>query len=405
MLKSGKSQSQDTIPLLMNLSKTINDKFDVVTDKQISHQYEVKEVLNNHNSQGSEKILTSLRTFQSEINDVLHGAIQNLQKSNLLELEKIASQSKNSFDQIYEANNKKLNDIQVEIERRLNENLANNLKSFKEVSNDLGAMRETAKTMIDSTSSIDKLNKIFERTASKSFGGFSEKYLEQILEYHLKGLWKSQVQVKDGKEIIDYAIEFDDISIGIDSKFALTSYNDYQNAEDEYKQQKLKDYLSMIRTMATSISSKYGGYFHHLLMFIPSDSMYNEVANDQITMDKLHRLRIVVVSPTTILSVIYAISMVKDKIAINNNAHTIQDYLLKVEKSIGKFREEYDKLGRKLKEAQDVYDKSSNHVSQVELQIGKVKKLELAAHNRDKLELPEVIDTLETNEIESEYVS
>jgi DNA recombination protein RmuC len=140
-------------------------------------------------------------------------------------------------------------------------------------------------------------------------------------------------------------------------------------------------------------------------MFIPSDAMYNEVANDQITMDKLHRLRIVVVSPTTILSVIYAISMVKDKIAINNNAHTIQDYLLKVEKSIGKFREEYDKLGRKLREAQDVYDKSSNHVSQVEVQISKVKKLELAAHNRDLLELPKVVDTLETNEIESEYVS
>ncbi len=386
----------------MNLSKTISDKFETVTDKQTEHQYQVKEVLNNHNNEGSEKILTSLRTFQSEINEVLQLAIQNLQKSNLLELDKIASQSKNSFDQIYEANNKKLQDIQVEIERRLNDNLANNIKSFKEVSNDLGEMKKTAQTMIDSTSSIDKLNRIFDRTASKSFGGFSEKYLEQILEFHLKGLWKSQVQVKEGKEIIDYAIEFDDLSIGIDSKFALTSYNDYQNSADEFKQQKLKDYLANIRTMATSISSKYGGYFQHLLMFIPSDAMYNEVANDQITMDKLHRLRVVVVSPTTILSVIYAISMVKDKIAINNNAHTIQDYLIKVEKSIGKFREEYDKLGKKLREAQDTYDKSSVYVVQVENQISKVKKLELAS-SRETLNLPEP-DESNLTEIESPKV-
>lgn len=378
ILKNQKGQSVDPTPLIINLSKTIADKFDSVQEKQKDNQFEIKEVLNSQSNEGREKIFTSIRTFQTEINDILQSAIQNLQKSNLLELEKLSNQSKLSFEQIYEANNRKLQEIQVEIEKRLNANLENNLKSFKEVSNDLGAMRSTAQRMIDSTSSIDKLNKIFDRTASKAFGGFSEQYLEQILDYHLKGLWRSQASVKEGKEIIDFVIEFDTVRIGIDSKFALTSYNDFVEADEASKNNKQREFLSMIKNMATSISTKYGGHFNHLLMFIPSDTMFSEITNDQNTMDKLHRLRVTPVSPSTILTVIYSISMLKDKIAINNNAHSIQDYLIKVEKSISKFRDEYDKLGKKLKEAQDTYDKSNSHVDQVELQIGRVKKLELS---------------------------
>ncbi|MGL4757978.1 MAG: DNA recombination protein RmuC [Patescibacteria group bacterium] len=379
ILKNRSSQSNDPTPLIISLSNTISDKFDKVNEKQKDHQFEIKEVLNTQNNEGREKIFSSIRVFQTEINEILTSAIQGLQQSNKIELDKLSSLSKHSFDQIYEANNKKLEEIQKEIEKRLNENLENNLRSFKEVSNDLGNMKATAQRMIDSTSSIDKLNKIFDRTASKSFGGFSEQYLEQILEYHLKGLWKKQATIKDGREMIDFVIEFDTVRIGIDSKFALTAYNDFINSEEGEKGQKLKEYLGATRNMATSISTKYGGHFNHLLMFIPSDSMFAEVTSDQMTMDKLHRLRITPISPSTLLTVVYSISMMKDKIAINSNAHMIQDYLIKIEKSLYKFKEEYEKLGKKLKEAQDTYDKSNSHVNQVELQIGRVKKLEIAA--------------------------
>jgi DNA anti-recombination protein RmuC len=372
-----KSQSSDSTPLLMNLAKTINDKFDTSADKQKDYNYEVKDILTNQSTESREKIFGSLRTMQNEVSTTIQNALIGLQKSNTIELEKIANQSKNSFDAIYDSNAKKLIEIQNEIEKRMNENLANNLRSFQEVSLKLGEMSKTAQVMIESTSSIDKLNRIFDRTASKSFGGFAEKYLETTLDCHLKGLWQSQVMVKNGQEAIDFVITLNDITVGIDSKFPLTTFSDYEEATKEQKAEKLKVYLAKIRDMATDIADKYGSQFTHLYLYIPSDAMYNEVASNQQLMDKIHKLKINIISPVTLLTVIYAITHMKDKIALNDSAYKMQEYLGFVDKALGKFQEEYDKLGKKLDEAKKSYDNSTFQVNKISSQITKVRNLDL----------------------------
>ncbi len=385
-LRYKSSQSTDSTPLLMNLSKSINDKFDSSSDKQKDYNYEVKEILTNQSTESREKIFSSLRTMQSEVNVTIQNALIGLQKSNTIELEKIANQSKNSFDAIYDSNAKKLIEIQDEIGKRMDENLANNLRSFQEVSHKLGEMSKTAQVMIDSTSSIDKLNRIFDRTASKSFGGFSEKYLESILETHLKGLWQSQVMVKQGQEAIDFVITLDDITIGIDSKFPLTTFLDFDEASKDQKEEKLKTYIAKIRDMATDIQSKYGTHFTHLMLYIPSDVMYNEVACNQQLLDKLHKQKIIVISPVTMMTVIYAIAHMRDKIALNDSAHKMQEYLGFVDKALNRFQEEYDKLGKKLDEAKKSYDNSTSQVHKITSQITKVRNLDLT-HPQENLHI------------------
>jgi DNA anti-recombination protein RmuC len=235
--------------------------------------------------------------------------------------------------------------------------------------------------MVDSTSSIDKLNRIFDRTASKSFGGFAEKYLESLLESHLKNLWRSQVMIKGCQDAIDFVIDLDDVSIGIDSKFPLTAFTDYDEAASEDKESKLKEYLAQIKNMATDISRKYSSSFAHLLLYIPSEGMYNEVASNQQLMDKLHNLKVVPVSPISMMSVIYAIAQLKDKLALNDSAHLIQKRLGEVSSSLKKFQEEYDKLGKKLNEAQNLYSSSSNRVYKISNGINTIR----AADNSDIL--------------------
>jgi DNA anti-recombination protein RmuC len=375
-LNSRKSQSSDPTPLLMNLAKNINEKLDNANEKQTQNSFQVKEILNNQSTESREKIFSSLREIQGDVSKTINDALFNMQKSNSFELDKIANQSKLSFEQIYEANNKKLSDIQTEIERRLNENLANNLKSFNEVSQKLGEMSKTAQVMIDSTASIDKLNRIFDRTSAKSFGGFSEKYLESLLDTHLKNLWKSQVMIKGSGEAIDFVIELDEVSIGIDSKFPLTAFCDYDEAEEHIKDSKLKEYIAKIKNMATDISSKYGGHFTHLLLYIPSEIMYNEVAKNQQLMDKMHNLKVVPVSPISMMSVIYAIAQLKDKLELNESAQLIQKRLNEVAQALSKFQEEYDKLGKKLNEAQNLHSSSSNRMNRLSTSINSIRQLE-----------------------------
>ena len=77
-------------------------------------------------------------------------------------------------------NQQKLTQIQGEIERKFNQSLEQNLKSFEEVQKSVGQLQSTAQRMVDSTKSVDKLNSIFERTSSKAFGNFGESYLESM---------------------------------------------------------------------------------------------------------------------------------------------------------------------------------------------------------------------------------
>ena len=113
------SQQNDNTPLLVNLSKTINDKFDSNNDKQKDHNYEVKTILTSHTADSKLTFAESLTALQTQINSTIQQALIGLQSSSTIELEKIAKQSKNSFDAVYDANAKKLNEIQEEIEKRI----------------------------------------------------------------------------------------------------------------------------------------------------------------------------------------------------------------------------------------------------------------------------------------------
>jgi DNA recombination protein RmuC len=387
----------------MNLSDKISSKFEAQNKSHQEHQFSIKELLTANTTESREKIFSSLRELQNSVKDTISDALLKMQKSNSEELKRMSEQSNENFKLIQETNNQKLIDIQKEIERRMDISMEGNLKSFGEVTTRLTEMKQTAQTMIDSTSTIDKLNKIFDRAASKSFGSFSENYLETILENNLKGLWKSQVAMKQGSEAIDFVIELGAITIGIDSKFPLTAFNDYQEASGTDRDAKLKEYLAMIKTMALSMNTKYGNNFDHLLMYIPSDIMYNEVVTNQSVFDKLHALKVMPVSPTTIYSVIYSINIIRDRIAINENAHKMQSSISQLSKNITAFKDDYEKLGKKIRETQTTYDTTASRVSRIDSQIEKVLRLDIVeqslelSSNQEDLILEEVVQSNQSN--------
>jgi DNA recombination protein RmuC len=388
----------------MNLSDKISSKFEAQNKSHQEHQFSIKELLTANTSESREKIFSSLRELQNSVKDTISDSLLKMQKSNSEELKRMSEQSNENFKLIQETNNQKLVDIQKEIERRMDISMEGNLKSFGEVTVRLTEMKQTAQTMIDSTSTIDKLNKIFDRAASKSFGSFSENYLETILENNLKGLWRSQVAMKQGSEAIDFVIEMGNITIGIDSKFPLTAFNDYQEANGTDREAKLKDYLAMIKSMALSMNTKYGNNFDHLLMYIPSDIMYNEVVTNQSVFDKLHALKVMPVSPTTIYSVIYSINNLRDRVAINENAHKMQGIITQLSKNIVAFKDDYEKLGKKIRETQTTYDTTSARVSRIDSQIEKVLRIDMPLTNLT-LEEPAEANIIESssNSINKSY--
>jgi DNA anti-recombination protein RmuC len=298
------------------------------------------------------------------------------------------SNTKN-FDLLAKTNHEKLTQIQGEVDKRLTQSFEQHLKSFETVNKNIGEMQSTAQKMMDSTKSVDKLNTIFERTNSKAFGQFSETYLETILKEHLNIRdWAKQVTAPNSNDKIDFVIYVGDKKIGIDSKFPVTRYQDYIDAPSETKTSALKDYLKSVILMANEISKKYlkPGFIDTLLLFLPSDSMYNEVVNNPDTMEHLRKVQVTPISPTTIFPIIVIINNYEFRLKVNENAEMIMKGLQGVSKNVDSFRDEFRKLGDKIRQAQDNFDKADKNLIGLQSTIRSLKHEE-EVEVQDTLEL------------------
>jgi DNA recombination protein RmuC len=292
--------------------------------------------------------------------------LQSIVQSQLREsITHINEQNTKNFENLAKTNHEKLTQIQGEVDKRMQENLAQHLKSFESVNKNIGEMQSTAMKMMDSTKSIDKLNTIFDRTNSKGFGQFSETYLESLLSQHLNVKdWQKQVGVPGTNDKIDFVINMGDKKIGIDSKFPITRYQDYIDATPENKPQMLKEFFRSVTLMATEISKKYlqPNFCDTLLMFLPSDGMYSDIVNNQDIMATFHKLKVTPISPTTLFPIIVVINSYEFRLKVNENAEMIMQGLQGVRKNVDSFREEFRKLGDKIRQAGENYDKADRNL-------------------------------------------
>jgi DNA recombination protein RmuC len=319
--------------------------------------------------------------------------LQLLQKSVLDQLVQALGQlnetNKQNFDLLSKTNQEKLGLIQGELERKLNENLQQNLKSFEDVTKNLTAIQGTAQRMIESTSSIDKLNSIFERTSSKAFGDFGEKYLESLLEQYLGAqTWKKQVLMPGSSDKIDFVIEIGSRRIGIDSKFPVTKYHDYIVADGDLKKAAQQAFLATVSDMTRDIAAKYyqAEFLDALILYLPSDGMYAEVVSSPKIMEVLQKAKVTPAGPSTIFPLIMLIKEYEFKQNVNQNAEAIIKGLNQIKKNVVSFREEFRKLGDKIRQAQQNYDTADRNLTTV---YTTVERLEHKSSDTENLIQPE----------------
>jgi DNA recombination protein RmuC len=354
-----------TNQILLGLSRSqkesetsIVNQVDTLGDLQMKELNDFRLSLHQQMSQG---LLDSQKNSQ----DQMTKSILSIQETVKLQL-----------DTLSRTNQERLNQINKDVQSRLDNNFAQHQKSFEQVSNHLGQMKVMAENMIQSTSSIDKLNTIFARTSSKAFGNFGENYLESLLSENLaSNSWSKQVQVPESTEKIDFVIYLDGKKIGIDSKFPVTAYDDYINAEEANRVSLQKNYLRSVCGMAADIAKKYNksGFLDSLIMYLPSDGMYSEVVSSPSTMDFLSKIKITPTSPVTILPVIIQIKMYQGQMIISQNAHNIIKGLGEIRKNVETFQDDFRMLGDKIRQAQDKYEKVDKNLTGV---VRNIKKLE-----------------------------
>lgn len=252
---------------------------------------------------------------------------------------------------------KRLDSNSVEMNTRLN----NAAAAFASVQKSLGEMSEIGRNMKDLQEFLN---------SPKLRGNIGEQVLKELLNQFLpKGTFKLQHRFKSGS-IVDAVIITEAGIIPIDSKFPMENFRKMHAAE-EASQKKLleREFTSDVKKHIDAISSKYiltnEGTIDFALMYIPSESVYYEIVNNEFLYEHAAKKRVLAVSPMTFYAFLRSILIGFEGQKISQQAHKILANLRSVQQEFEKTNENLDTLSRHI-------TNSYNMLNQVTSSFGKL---------------------------------
>ena len=243
----------------------------------------------------------------------------------------------------------------------LNERLDSAARVIYQVQRNIGEMSEIGRGMKDLQEFL---------RSPKLRGNIGEQVLKELLAQFLpKGSFNLQYTFKSGEKV-DAAIKTTAGIIPVDSKFPMENFRKMTGAgSDSEKKAYGKDFERDVKSHIDSISRKYilteEGTIDYALMYIPSEAVYYEIANNPDLFDYAGSKRVLPVSPTTFYAYMRAILMSFEGQKIEAKAREILSSLRAIQKDYGKVEDNLSLLRKHLGNAHKIMDSVVSSFSQL----------------------------------------
>lgn len=160
--------------------------------------------------------------------------------------------------------------------------------------------------------------------------------------------------------------------IAIDSKFPLESYHALRNARDDRDRLEARRRFSAdVLKHVNDIASKYiirGETADSALMFLPSEAVYAELhAELPEVVEKSHRARVYIVSPTTLMATLHTIRAVLKDAQMREQAGLIQ-------KEVAAMGDDVSRLDSRVAKLQQHFGQAEEDIRQIRISTEKVQK-------------------------------
>lgn len=267
----------------------------------------------------------------------------------------------------------------AKMERSMNEHReagARNAASFE----------TTMKQMMERTESIgeqaDRLSNALQRK-NKTMGNWGELILTELLES--QGLqegvhYTAQQSLKDeagktllnedtGRKMIpDVVLHLaDNRDVVIDAKVSLTAFVDYQNAETEEERIHARTrHLESVRNHIKELATKqYANYIvsprvssDFVIMFVPNEgALQLALASEPHLWREAFDKKVFLVGGQTLIAALRIIDLTWVNVQQERNTRLIMEEARKLIDRVSQFVDLFDKLGRRIAEAHEAYDK------------------------------------------------
>lgn len=256
--------------------------------------------------------------------------------------------------------------------KQLNDRLDRAAAVIKDVGHEVGQMSEIGRSM-------KELQEFLK--SPKLRGNIGEQVLKDLISQMFpKNSFHLQYSFKSG-ERVDAAIKTDAGILPIDSKFPMENFIKMTKAENkEEKNEYEKEFIKDVKKHIDAIARKYilpqEGTMDFALMYVPSESVYYELANMTELMDYARRNRVYIVSPTTLYAHLQTILLSFEGKKIESKSREVFQLLRALQIDYEKVDENMGVLGKHLTNATAQFSNVNSGFTKLGQKLSSTKHLE-----------------------------
>jgi DNA recombination protein RmuC len=258
-------------------------------------------------------------------------------------------------------------------------------KAMSEVRERLATIDAAQKNITELSGQMVELQEVLGNKQAR--GAFGEVQLENLVRDMLPpSAYQFQATLGQGRRV-DCLIRLPNPPgpIAVDAKFPLESYHALRAAKDDAARVIAnRAFRTAMAKHIGDISSKYiipGETAESALMFLPSEAVYAELhANFPDVVEKSHRARVFVVSPSTLAALLNTVRAVLRDVRMREQAGVIQTQVIamlddveRLDERVGKLQRHFDQAGediRQIRISTEKVTKKGQQIGELQLEDG-----------------------------------
>lgn len=233
---------------------------------------------------------------------------------------------------------------------------------FSELAAQLQHANSTTRDLSEMTGALREV-----LASSKARGEWGERMAEDVLNLagFREGLNYLKQKTQDGSgQRPDFTFLLpNNLCINMDVKFPLDNYTRYCEAQtDDERQRYQQDFVRDARRSLKQITTREyidpaRNTIDCVLLFVPNEQVYGFLhESDSSFVDDAVRNHVVVCSPFTLYAVIALIRQSFDNFNVERTSREILELLNDFQKQWGRFKDQLEKMGRRIEDAQREYE-------------------------------------------------
>jgi DNA recombination protein RmuC len=263
----------------------------------------------------------------------------------------------------------------------------------------IGELGRTSAQMLQRANDLARLEQALR--PPKARGGVGELLLANVLRDSLPAdAYELQHTFRSG-ERVDAVVRADKL-VPIDAKFPLENFERVVNAADDAERELYeKAFARDVKIHVDAIATKYvrpaDGTFDFALMYLPSEAIYYELVCGKTGGLYSYALgkRVFPVSPSTFHAYLAIIVLGLRGLQIERHAQDVMAYCAQLAKDFGRFRADFDVVGKHIGNAASKYSEADRRLERLETRLERATEateLDEPAPAHEQPELPRALD-------------